>query len=496
MMILIKNGYILTFDDDDSTYKQGDLLIKGRKIESIGRNLDIDPHNIDTVIDATNKIVMPGLINSHIHSGENLMRGLASGMPNELWNLSIWPPIGGEHFEPRIHYLQILLGAIEMIKNGVTTVQDQERHWYQSPYEGAAEAYFGAITDIGMRLSAVIALIDKPWHETLLDLPDVLPKHILDKMNDPERSTAWQLGSLDELIDICKSAIDQWHGYKDLVSMAIGPESPQRCTRRALLEAGNLARSEDLPLHIHLLETRIQKKFSQKYLNDKTARYLDECGILSDKTSVVHAVWVSQDDIEVLSDKQCCIVHAPVCNLFMGSGVMPMRKFLLSGNPIALASDGCAANGSFSMFETMKFAAVLHTVETPEYKFWPSAKEILKMATHGGARSVGLEDRLGVLAPGKLADIILVDMMNTSFVPLNNIYNQLIFSENGSSVNTVIINGKVVMEDRCLKTIDETVVLEEICSYLPDLRKVQNSAIPESQKLFPYVDKIYRNSCE
>ena len=497
MSLLLKNGMILTLDDENRVYERGDVLIEGRFITLVGHDTQVDPDTIDQVIDASGMLIMPGLINAHVHSGENMMKGLASGLPNELWNLTIWPPVGGEHFEPRLHYLQTMLGAIEMIKTGTTTVQDQDRHWYQSPYDGVAEAYFGAIADIGIRLAVPIALIDRPWHETILGLADALPTDILAQLQNASQATAWQLDSTDKAIRVCEDAINRWHGFADLVTLGIGPSSIQRCSEELLREAGNLARVHDVPLHIHLLESRLQKYYSQQVLNDRTVRYLRKLGLLESRTSIAHAVWVSDEDIKLLADADATVVHIPVCNLFMGSGVMPYAKMVEAEIHMALATDGVSANGSFSMFETIKMATLLHTVSTPDYEKWPIASHVLHMATRGGARSIGLDGQVGVVEAGQIADLILLDMQDIAFTPLNNVVNRVVYSQDRETVDTVIINGQVVMHNRRLVNIEEEAILEEIRTYEPLLKKIQSSAQDTSQRLFPILsDLYYRTSLE
>jgi cytosine/adenosine deaminase-related metal-dependent hydrolase len=179
----------------------------------------------------------------------------------------------------------------------------------------------------------------------------------------------------------------------------------------------------------------------------------------------------------------------------MGSGVMPFARYVDSGNPLALGTDGVEA-GSISMFETMKLTALLHTVTTSDYERWPSARQVLGMATRGGARSMGLEAELGALAPDMIADVILLDMKTVSFTPLNDVVNQVVYAENGSSVDTVIINGQVVMAERRLLTIDEQAIMDEIRSYMPQISAAYQAIKASGQKLLPTMDKIYRRASQ
>ena len=490
MSILIKNGLILTLDGQDSVHERGDILIQKHLITDLGPDLEVNPDSVDQIIDASDKLVMPGLINAHIHSEENFRFGLESRLPNEIWNLSIYPPFGSAEIGHRVCYLQTLLGAIAMVKGGTTSVQDHARGCADVT-EDQGSKYFDAYLDIGMRLSVAVNIMNKPWHEMIPGLNEMLPEEYQQKTANAH--SHWEMRSVAEVIADCESVIQTWHGHKGMVTVAVGPSAPQRCTDDLLIQAGDLARKYDVQLHMHALETRIQHRQSREQYSGSISRYLQDMGLLEPRLSIIHAIWLTEEDMQDVAEAECSIIHVPLSNLFMGSGVMPLTRFMEQRNTIALGTDGIEA-GSFSMFETIKMTALLHRVTTPEYKRWPSARQVLHMATQGSAHSMGLQANVGRLSPGMTADVILLDLDSVSFTPLNDVVNQLVYSENGSSVNTVIINGHVVMSDRKLTTVDEQAILEEIRSYEVELFAAYQSTKAAGQSLFSVMDEIYRRS--
>jgi cytosine/adenosine deaminase-related metal-dependent hydrolase len=491
-MLLIKGGHLLPLDDTDFLAASGDVLVENDQIVAVGTDLTVPTDRHVDQIDATGKLVMPGLVNAHLHSSENLLRGLAAGLPNELWNLRVWPPLGQSFWEPRLIYLNTLLGAMEMVRGGITTVQDQDPAWHQSPYGDAATSFVHAYTDLGMRANIVTDIVDRPWHTTIPGLLQKLPADLRAQLTDRHHADHLTVRSAADALALCKMAIQRWHGYKGLITVSVGPSALTRCSEEFLVQAGELARTQAVPFYLHLLETRLQMLDCQQRYGGNTAEYLSSIGLLGPRTSLVHATHATDADIALFAAASCTVVHSPVSNLYLGSGVMPYAHMAASGLQIAIGTDSMAATGRLSMFENMKLAATLHAVTTPDYDRWPTARQILHMATSGSARSAGLEKQIGRLIPGMKADLILLDLNKLSFTPVNNLVNQLVYSENGRSVETVIINGRVVMMNQKFTGIDEGALLEELRASLPDVQSTHQAAWTASQPLFPFVDQIYR----
>ena len=494
--LFIKNGYILTLDEENTIFTKGDLLIQGDVITGIGEDGQVEIENIDRVIDAEDKIVMPGLVNAHIHSSERLMRGMADSLPNEIWNLYTYPATGASlDVGRRLYYLQTMIGLIESIKGGVTSIQDLTRGWLTSSHKWTDQAYFSAFDQIGIRASIGIGFVDKPWQETMPDLVESLPADVMADLTGKKLETHWTLGTVDDAERICETYFPRWHGYDNRITVMIAPSAPQRCTEAMLVKLGELAKQYDVPFHTHLVETCMQLELSRRApFNGSMTRYLFDRNLLGPKTCVAHAIWLNDEDTQLLADTGTIVVHLPVCNQFMGSGVMPFSRFVQKGIPLALGTDGVAGNGNMSMFATMKMAALIHNTTTLDFNHWPSPLQVLRMATQGGALSMGLEDQLGMLKPGMKADIILLDRNTVSFTPLINVLNQLVYAENGSSVDTVIVGGRVVMENRKLKNVDEEEIIRELQTYLPGLEKFRQDAIISSKRIFPTLDAIYHQA--
>lgn len=496
MRLLIRGGTILTLDTDNTVLPTGDVLIEEDRIIAVGSLLPVDSTSVDRVIDAHARLIIPGLVNAHIHSEENLLRGAATGYPNELWNLDIYPPIGSFPVEPRLHYLRTLLGAMEMVKGGVTAVQDHSRSWLQSPYAGADIAYIQAYADMGMRVSLAINLIDRPWHAALPDLARRLPADLAEKLLGDGASPAWQMqGNVDDLVQLCRETINRWHGYAGRFSVALGPSAPQRCSAELWGRIGDLSRATGLPIHTHLMETRIQRLLADREYGGSMVRFLDDLGVLGPHTSLTHAVWITPAELELIRERNCCVVHNPVCNLYMGSGVMPLTQMTAAGIPLALGTDGLAANGSYSMFESMKLAALLATTTTPDYRQWPTAPHVLRMAVQGGARSFGAAGDFGAIAVGQKADLVLLNQQSLTFTPLHDPVNQLVFGEQGRNVEMVVINGEIVLENGRLVTVDEDAILAEVADYAAHWQRRRAEVVVAGRGLFPILHQLYEEAC-
>jgi 5-methylthioadenosine/S-adenosylhomocysteine deaminase len=483
MRTLIKNGYVLTLDDQDRVLETGDVLIEEDRIVRVESDIRCEA-KIDRVIEAAGRLVMPGLIVAHAHSNENLYKGAFDNLPLELWMLYAYAPMQNAPLSQRLIYLRTLLGAMEMIKAGVTMVQDDVvSGWVRPPVEGIGTV-FEAYRDVGMRATLSSNLTDKAFGDKTPFLAGLLPQDMLDELNSvPVWSPA-------DYVRVCERTIAQWHGCDGRLNFMVAPVGPQWCTDDFLLRAEELSRRHGLPLHIHVLETKTQQVAGSEFYGTSLVRRLHNLGLLSPRTTLVHAIWMTDEDIKMLGDARCSVVHNPASNLKLGSGIMPLRRVLDAGVNVALGADGMSSNDSQNPFEAMKLAALLHKVSDPDFRKWPTSDEVLRMATFGGARSALVDSEVGAVAPGMKADIILLDLGAMSFTPLNSVKNQLVYCENGSAVETVIVNGKILVEEGEIRTVDERQVLEELRSHFDEFRR-KFGPNEWTERLRPYLEEVY-----
>ena len=258
-------------------------------------------------------------------------------------------------------------------------------------------------------------------------------------------------------LDDCGEFIDTFHDPDRLTTCCPGPSAVQRCSDELLQGAADIARKRKLPMHIHLAETKAQAVMGRRLYGTSLLQHLASLGVLGPNLSLAHSIWIEPADIELLAKSGATPVHNPASNLRIGSGLAPVRDFLSAGVHVALGTDGAASNDGQNMFDALRLVALIHNQAGTDFNHWVMPSQALAMATRNGARAFGLD--AGVLAPGKLADLVLLRRDTPAFTPLNDVMSQLVFCENGSSVDTVIVNGEVVVEDGRLKKLDEKEVL-------------------------------------
>ncbi|WP_051350967.1 amidohydrolase family protein [Sulfobacillus thermosulfidooxidans] len=486
MSLLVKNATIASPNAEGLESYRGHIYINHGIIEAIYPNNAGMP-DTDEVIDASGYLVIPGLINAHLHSDENLFKGLLDNLPLELWMLYSYPPLHYGPLSTRLIYLRTLLGAIEMVKHGVTSVQDDVSDW-PVPSADRVQWVLQAYADIGLRANVGANSSDKPYPDKIPYLKELLPPELLEEF--PKAIP------FEDLMDTVKTLSDSWHGYDDRIQYFVSPSAPQRCTTEFLLRLGEYADDHDLRFHTHVLETRTQRVTGQVQYGQSLIAYLADLGLLSQRTTIIHSVWVSRDDMELMSRYGANVAHNPVSNLKLGSGIMPFRALREAGVNIALGSDGMSSNDSQNMFEALKFTALLHKITNPDYEKWPTAEEVLTVMWQGGARSLGLSNQIGKIAKGFRADLVLLNLNSTALTPLNSIANHLVYCENGRSVDTVIVNGKIVVKHGVLMTIDEQSVLGELKNLVQEFYlRYKKETKPWSDKLLPYLSQVYRRIC-
>ena len=479
MTVLFRNARILTFDAEDRELARADVLVEGSRIAAVGPDLTPPPGPVE-IIDATGKLLMPGLVNAHLHSPANLLKGALDDAPLEIFMLYEVPPMGDTPEGGRINYLRTILGAIEMLKLGVTSVHD-DAFFNPTPTHETIDAIMSAYADAGIR--ATVAL-DQPTlieYEKYPFLEDLLPEEEKAAMRAaPRQSDA-------ELIALYEDFIARWHGREGgRLRCSTSCSAPQRVGPDYLLALTDLSRRHDLPFNIHILETRLQRVLGQEKFGKSLIRYVDDLGALDERKVVIHSIWIDDEDLAALARSGCTVAHNPISNMKIGSGVMPFRAIRDAGIPICIGTDEAAVDDSANLWLAGKQAALLARLSDPNWDRWPKAGEILDCMIGGGARSMGLSDKIGAVAPGYEADLILLDLDTIAFTPLNNLRRQLLFCESGASVRLTMVAGRIVMRDGRLLTLDEDAIRAEIHAAMAESSQVFERIQAHAEHLMPF----------
>jgi 5-methylthioadenosine/S-adenosylhomocysteine deaminase len=433
-----------------------DVLVERDRISAVGPDLPIPP-DARVVEGGGRNLLVPGLINAHFHSPANHLKGSVRSLPLELFMLFESPADPALTPSPREAYLRTMLGAIEMLQRGITCVQDDA---FLMPYPDPEiiDAVASAYRDSGIR--AFLAL-DQPELTEAEKLPFV------DDLDPDVRKIFAESAPAPapQLLEAYDHLIATWHGAADdRIRAAVSISAPQRVSLEYFAALDDLAERHGLPLYAHMLETKVQRTLMAEQLRfagRSLVRYTAAAGLLKPHTNVIHAVWVDDADLDAIADAGATVVHNPVSNLRLGSGVLPWRAMLDRGIPVALGTDEAICDDSINVWTVAKTAGLIHNVSGLDSDDWPTASEVLTALWRGGARATLRTDDLGVIAPGRLADLALVDLHAIAFTPLNDRREQLVHCEDGRDVVLTMVAGRVVAERGHVTSVDETAVLDE-----------------------------------
>jgi 5-methylthioadenosine/S-adenosylhomocysteine deaminase len=484
--LLVRNARVLTLDDADREWPRADLVIEDGEIRALGPGAGEGwPRRFDRVLEADGLLAMPGLINAHFHSSGNLMKGCLPGLPLELFMLYEVPPLAADGDAERLAYVRTMLGALEMLRRGITAVHDDAYHVPVARRE-SIDAIMRAYEAAGIRASVAIDQPNVVEYEKFPFLAELLPEAERRAMEAaPRQSTA-------ELLELYRHLIARWHGQAEgRLGAAVSCSAPQRVTLDYLGALSELSKRYDLPFNVHVLETRLQRVLGESKYGKSLVRYLHDLGVLDERMMVIHAIWIDDHDAALLARSGCTVAHNPVCNLRLGSGVMPYYLLRAAGVPICLGSDEMNTDDTTNMWYVAKTAALLQTLGSPEYRDWPAAPEMLAALTRGGARALRRAQRLGQLAPGFAADLILLDLDTAAFTPLNDLRRQLVFCEDGSSVRCTIVDGRVVYENGRILTVDEKAIRAEARALMETYNATLSRADGEAKRLEPFYRQMY-----
>lgn len=460
--ILIRGGRVYDHDGDTDQPPVADVLVRGDRIAEIGPDLSQAGAGA-TVIDATGKLVMPGFVNAHYHSHDVLMKGCFETIPLEHWLLNALPPNYPMRSVAEVR-ARTLLGAAECLRSGMTSIQDMLT---LSPFNPThVDTVIAAYAEIGIRCVFSLQMGDIPGIERVPFWKEVVPEAFHKNLGASAEPSAG-----DPLVRVR----EQYLAHRDAsprLHWALGPTSPEFCTPELLEGLAALSTEHELPVITHIYESRGMALAGRLYMPEhdgSQVKYLQSTGLLGPNVGLAHSVWMRDDEIAILADTGTNVILNPVGNLKTRSGVPPIRSYLDAGVPTAIGCDNCSCGDSQNMFHAMKAFAGLAAITDPE-PGPPSAADTISCATLGGARALGLGDQVGALARGMKADITIIGLSAPQYVPFNSAARQTVFAESGESVETVIVDGRIVLADRKLTGIDEDALYAEVDAVMPELR--------------------------
>ena len=488
MSYLIKGATIIAIDDAHGADPfTGDIRIEADRIKEIGENLSSD--GVGEIIDGNGKLVMPGLTNAHVHSWEAMYKGRYDNLPLEMWMLLCYPILGAVPLPPRLIYLRTMIVGMECLKTGVTNVVDDVLEMPSQDLDQLGAA-FQAYDDLGIRANLSGHIINRPFSETIPFTDEFLPEDLKAKVSAaPPPTTQF-------FVDLAEEAVSRFHNKKGRLRYVIAPSGPQRCTDDMLITAYELADKHDMAYHIHILESKIQAVTGHEFYGKTLIGHMNDIGALGPRTTIAHSIWVTDEDIRMMADAGSTVVHNAISNMKLAAGIMPYRKIWDAGITVGLGSAGISTNDTPRIFDVMKAAALLHKVSTPDFPHGPSASEMLRAGTINGARTAMIDGETGSLEAGKKADLLILNMKTLNFTPLNDVRNHLVYCENGTSIEKVMVNGEIVVEDNRLKRVDEAALLEELRGHLPEFQKQHEQLEALNSAFQPAFEQIHRRCCD
>jgi 5-methylthioadenosine/S-adenosylhomocysteine deaminase len=431
--LLIVNGTVVTMDPGRRVLQNGAVAIEGSDIVAVDTVEGIRRQfRGRETIDAAGQVVMPGLINTHTHAAMSLFRGLADDLALMDWLNKFIFPAEAKMVSPEFVRAGTRLAALEMIESGTTTFADM----YYFEEEVAKETKAAGLRGV--------------LGQTVIQFP----------VNDA-KTPADALARAETFIKMFKG--------DPLITPAVAPHAMYTLDGPTLKAARELSLRYAVPTLIHLAETRDEVQTAQERFKSSPVAYLDSLGFFGPGVLAAHGVWVSDAEIALLKSRGVGISHNPESNMKLASGTAPVTAYLRAGVPLGLGTDGPASNNDLDMFEAMRMASLLHKLVTVDPQA-VSAKVALEMATLGGARALGMDKQIGSLEPGKRADVIIVGMNSARQTPMYDPISHLVYVTHGDDVQTTIVQGKILMRNRKVLTLDEPAILKDARGWAEKVR--------------------------
>ncbi|MFA4919300.1 MAG: amidohydrolase family protein [Thermodesulfovibrionales bacterium] len=419
---IICGDYVLTMDENLAIIEKGAVAVKEKQILEVGKADEIlKRYTSGNIMEGKGRVVMPGLINTHTHAAMVYFRGIADDLPLTEWlNNHIWPA-ENKWLSPEFISDAIELACLEMLKGGITTYNDM--YFFEDAAGEAAKR-------IGMR--AVLG-------SGILDFPSVSAK------------------TTDEYLDNAERFVHNWKG-DELITPCIAPHALYTCGTETLKKSKAMAGKLDVPLHIHLAETRWEVEEIKLRYKMRPVEYLADLGFLDETVLAAHCIWLEDNEIELLAKHKVGVSHCMESNLKLASGFAPVATMLAAGVKVTFGTDGAASNNDLNILSEMSTTAKVHKALSNNPTVL-DAKTIVLMATRWGAEVLGLGRKVGSLEKGKIADVISINLAKPHLTPIYNIYSHIVYAAMASDVDFVMVNGKIVINNGRLLTADETEIL-------------------------------------
>jgi len=435
--LLVLGGTIVTMDASRRVIDDGAIAVRKGRIIGIGSRAEIErSYAAPKKISGAGKLITPGLINGHTHIPMVLFRGLADDMDLQEWLTKYIFPAEAKNVNEEFVRAGTRLGLAEMIRGGTTTYCDM--YYFE---DAIAEETSAA----GVR--GVLG-------ETLIDFP------VADNKTNAEGMA------------YVEKFVSRWKG-NDLIVPAIAPHAPYTVSEDHLKAVRAFSDRTGAPIVTHVSETKREVDDSVKAKGASPVAYLDRIGFLNERVIAAHAVWPQGNDINILKQRRVGVIHNPQSNMKLASGVAPVPRMMDEGVLLGLGTDGAASNNDLNMWEEMDTVAKLHKVFSGDPKVI-SAQQAFELATIRGAAALHLEKEIGSLETGKRADILIIERDSLNQIPLYNIYSDLVYATKGSDVESVIINGRIVMQDRRLLTLNEVAIKRDAREFREKIAKSLN----------------------
>ena len=504
MRILIKDAYVVTVDADRSVYDPGSVLIEDGAIVWVGEG-GVPPHLLepapDRTIDGSRRIVIPGLINCHLHSTAGYWKGAVDALPLEPFLLYAHPYAASLRLSEEQLYLRHMTSAIEMLESGTTSAIDDTVHM-PSPvdprpevalaaYRESVEAAIACYRDVGMRARVTCNVLDRVMYETIPWLEEIMPEELRREFDErPFPSTRETIQFLDDLLK------NLGGDSGDRIRLTLAPNGSTRCSDELLTSIWELADKHTTQIVSHIQESKAELVLDHSNYGTTAVAHLSDLGVLDEKFGLIHAVWLSRQDLDVIADTRCSVITNPVSNLKIGNGVAPILDLLERGANVALGTDGPTGNDSANLFEAMKVLALIQRIWTEDFERWPHAEDALRIATMGGAYAMGESRSVGSIEVGKRADVTLLDRESVAYAPFHRPLRQMVYADTGGSIDMVIVDGRIVVEGGRVTTIPREEILNAFAEAYEAIVPSVEEAVARSARYQPYMEEAYRRAAK